>query len=161
MLRGGGVAFGPKPRSFKTGLNGKICDLAWRTALSYRYRQGELVVLGEGEEAEVPEWVSRGSRERWVRDLLRHNRFGHPDGRTLFVTGAVRERLFGSLQEEGRDARALEVGEVDVKDLLELGRVVVERGALERMFREHESDLAPSERLGAWERRMSVQVRGV
>ena len=41
MLRGGGVAFGPKPRDFSTKLPRKIYDLAWRTALSYRYRRGE------------------------------------------------------------------------------------------------------------------------
>lgn len=40
MLRGGGVAFGPKPRDMSTKLPRKIYDLAWRTALSYRYRRG-------------------------------------------------------------------------------------------------------------------------
>ena len=40
MLKGGGVAFGPKPRDFATGLNRRVYDLAWRIALSYRYRTG-------------------------------------------------------------------------------------------------------------------------
>ena len=156
MLRGGGAAFGPKPRSFATELPGKIYDLAWRTALSHRFRVGELVVLED--EAEIPVQISRGSRERWLRDLLRHNRMGHPDRRTLFVTSGVRERLFESLEREGREARALVVGDVDVKDLLELGRICVERGALERILRERESDLAPGERLRAWERRVRDEV---
>ena len=113
---------------------------------------GELVVLGD--EAEIPAQIYRGSRERWLRDLLRHNRMGHPDRRTLFVTDGVRERLFESLERDGKEARALEVRDVDVKDLLELGKVCVERAALERIFRERESDLAPGERLRAWERRV-------
>src|SRR5436305_4289693 len=45
MLRGGGVAFGPHPRDFSTKLPRKIYDLAWRTALSYRYKKGELIIL--------------------------------------------------------------------------------------------------------------------
>jgi large subunit ribosomal protein L4 len=152
MLKGGGVAFGPKPRSFKTGLPGKIYDLAWRTALSYRYRMGELIVLGE--EAEIPESIYWGSRGRWMRDLLRWNRMGHPDGRTLFVTSNIRERLFETLEEEGREARALEVGDVDVKDLLELGRVCVEKSALDEILRDRESDLTADMKLRAWEKRM-------
>src|SRR5947209_7237437 len=45
IRRGGGVAFGPHPRDFSTGLQRKVYDLAWRTALSYRYRKGELIIL--------------------------------------------------------------------------------------------------------------------
>lgn len=155
MLRGGGVAFGPKPRSFKTELPAKVYDSAWRTALSYRYRMGELVVL-EGE-AEIPEAVHWGSRERWLADMLLHNRMGKTDRRTLFVTSDVREKLFESLERDGRHASALMVGEVDVKALLETGKVCVERGALEEIFKRHESDLTPDLRLGAWERRIESE----
>lgn len=45
LRRGGGVSHGPKPRDFSTDLNRKVYDRAWRTALSYRYRRGELVVV--------------------------------------------------------------------------------------------------------------------
>ncbi|KAK3703457.1 54S ribosomal protein yml6, mitochondrial [Vermiconidia calcicola] len=168
MLKGGGVAFGPKPRDFSTRLQRAVYDLAWRTALSYRYARGELIVL-EGQPS-IPEEIHQDSRERWMRDLLRHHRMGHADGRTLFVTRYRSDSLWESLRGQkvygvgqrkvkdtvgdSRDARALTVEEVDVKDLLELGRVVVERGALERMLRGHESDLTPTQKLGAWRRMM-------
>ena len=148
------MAFGPKPRDFGTELPSKVYDLAWRIALSHRYKLGELLVLGD--EAEIPRRINQWSRERWLRDMLRWNRMGHPDGRTLFVSRERREGLFGTLESNGREARALEVGDVDVKDLLELGRVVVEREALEWMFRRHESDLAPGLRLRAWQGRNEV-----
>jgi len=149
MLRGGGVAFGPKPRDFGTKLPRKIYDLAWRTALSYRYRQGELLLLED--QAEIDN-VHQDSAERYVKDLLRYNKMGHADGRTLFVTLERRERLFGALEGEkmGREARALDVTDVDVKDLMELGRVVMEKQALEFLFEEHESDLVQQERLSTW-----------
>lgn len=155
MLKGGGVAFGPKPRDFSTGLPKKVYDLAWRTALSYRYRRGELLVTAGPVDVNTP----AEGRERYVKDMLQHHGFGHADGRTLFVAERARHALFGALRAEkmGREARALEVEDVDVKDLLELGRVVVERQALERMFREHESDLNPEMKLGAWEGMMAGQ----
>lgn len=45
MLRGGGRAFDKKARDFSTGLPKKMYDIAWRTALSYRYARGQLVVV--------------------------------------------------------------------------------------------------------------------
>ena len=145
MLRGGGVAFGPKPRSFKTGLQKKVYDMAWRTALSYRYKMGELLVV-DGE-AELD--VHRFSAERYLRDLLKANGMGSQYGRTLFVTLERRERLFEALAGEtmGKEGKAREVADVDVKNLLEMARVVVERGALEWMFAAHESDLPMAQRV--------------
>ncbi|KAK0248851.1 54S ribosomal protein yml6, mitochondrial [Friedmanniomyces endolithicus] len=151
MLRGGGVAFGPHPRDFSTGLQRKVYDLAWRTALSYRYRQGELILI-EGD-VEL-EGVHENSAERYLKDLLKYNRMGHEHGRTLFVTRNIREGLYTALEGEhmGKEARAKDCADVDVKDLLELGRVVMERSALEYILGKHEEDLAPEEKLHAWSR---------
>jgi len=44
MLRGGGVAFGPKPRDFATDLPRKVRMLGMRIALSSRLREGALGV---------------------------------------------------------------------------------------------------------------------
>lgn len=150
------MAFGPKPRNFGTELPRKFYDLAWRTALSYRYRMGELVVLDH--EAEIPHTLHPGSRERWMADLLLQNRMGKSNRRTLFVTEGVRERLFECLEQDGRHASAREVEDVDVKALLEGGRVCVEKSALDAILREHESDLTPDQKLKAWERRVETEV---
>lgn len=45
MLRGGAVAHGPKPRDFKTELPRKVRELALRSALSARLREGMLHVV--------------------------------------------------------------------------------------------------------------------
>jgi large subunit ribosomal protein L4 len=156
MLRGGGVAFGPKPRNFATELNRKLYDLAWRTALSYRYLRGELLVVEN--EAEIPERIHKESRERWLGDMLLHNHMGKTDRRTLFVTAGMRERLFECLEKDGRHASAREVGDVDVKALLEGGKVCVEKRALDAILKEHESDLTPDQKLKAWEQRVLREV---
>ncbi|KAL1590259.1 hypothetical protein WHR41_01063 [Cladosporium halotolerans] len=139
MLKGGGVAFGPKPRDFSTELPKKIYHRAFRTAISYRYSKGELIVVDGDIEIDVAD----GSLERYMRDFLAWQNMGRGGGRTLFVTLDRRENLFTALEGEnmGRHARALEVDYVDVKDMLELGRVVIEKAALEAMFLEYQSDV--------------------
>ncbi|KAH0551797.1 hypothetical protein GP486_006985 [Trichoglossum hirsutum] len=134
MLRGGGVAFGPKPRDFSTELPRKLYDLAWRTALSYRYRKGELVVVEDGAEIDHP-------KTRFVKDIFELNHLGNADGRSLVITGSFRPNLFRALRHAGEDGRALMEREVDVKDLLEMGRIIIEKGALDKILSDHQSDL--------------------
>lgn len=45
LLRKGGVAHGPKPRDFSTKLNRRVRELALRSALSLRWRSGDLHVV--------------------------------------------------------------------------------------------------------------------
>ena len=134
MLRGGGKSFGPHPRDFSTDLPRKVYDLAWRTALSYRYRKGELIICEDGMEIEHP-------KTRYVKSIFEHNHWGNENGRTLVVTGSFRRNLFRALRYAGEDGRVLTREEVDVKDLLEHGRVVIEKGALDWILEEHQSDL--------------------
>ncbi|ORY71955.1 50S ribosomal protein L4 [Pseudomassariella vexata] len=152
ILRGGGKVFGPKPRDFGTKLNKKVYDLAWRTALSYRYRRGELVVCDDGMELDLPEEFKGmvgeledelvdGFRAKWVKQVLDRNEWGRSSGRSTFITGARRNDLFDALDLVPKYGRALDVENVDVKDLLETGRLVVERAALKELIARHQSDL--------------------
>ncbi|KAI1758561.1 ribosomal protein L4 [Hypoxylon sp. FL1150] len=159
MLRGGGKPFGPRPRDFATRINRKVYDLAWRTALSYRYRRGELIVCADGLELPLPEEfdalvaaadadgeplsteLQRAFKAKWARQVLDANEWGRSCGRSTFVTTTYRENLFEALDEVPNYGRALDVQDVDVKDLLETGRLVVEREALREMIDSHQSDL--------------------
>ncbi|KAI0840048.1 ribosomal protein L4 [Hypoxylon sp. FL0890] len=154
MLRGGGKVFGPKPRDFGTKITRKVYDLAWRTALSYRYRRGELVVCQDGMELPLPdeftalvaggelqEDLQRSFKARWVRQVLDANEWGRRNGRSTFITTDYRENLYEALNEEPNYGRALDIEDVDVKDLLETGRLVVEREALKELIQRHQSDL--------------------
>ena len=134
MLRGGGVAFGPHPRDFSTKLPRKIYDLAWRTALSYRYRRGELIIVADGVEIEMKE-------PRWIKKIMERNGWGNADGRSLIVTSTERPNLFQALAGAGEDGRVKAVSDVDVKDLLELGRLIIEKTALDGILTNHSSDL--------------------
>jgi large subunit ribosomal protein L4 len=109
-------------------------DLAWRTALSYRYRKGELVICEDGMEIE-------SARGDYLRQVFAHNHWGNEDGRSLVITTNPRERLFMAMRNAGEDGRAQAEPTVDVKDLLELGRIIIEKSALDKMLQEHQSDL--------------------
>jgi large subunit ribosomal protein L4 len=155
LRKGGGKTFGPKPRDFGTSLNKKVYDLAWRTALSYRYRRGELIVCQDGMELPMPQefeaLVQRGEvageelidgfRARWVRQVLDRNEWGKPSGRSTFITETRRENLFSALDLAHTYGKALDVNDVDVKDLLENKRLIIERSALKEMIERHQSDL--------------------
>ncbi|KAH6680215.1 50S ribosomal protein-like protein L4 [Halenospora varia] len=134
MLKGGGKSFGPHPRDFSTELPRKMYDLAWRTALSWRYRKGDLIVCEDGMDIEYP-------KSRYVKQIFEHNRWGKPDGRSLLITQDFRTNLYQALEDAGDDGRVQQVDDVDVKDLLELGRIIIEKSALDQILREHQSDL--------------------
>ncbi|KAI2643363.1 ribosomal protein L4/L1 family protein [Xylaria nigripes] len=164
LRRGGGKVFGPKPRDFGTHITRKVYDLAWRTALSYRYRRGELIVCQDGMELPLPTEfeallqsegmrdsgasLEAGFRAKWVKQVLENNDWGRKAGRSTFITSSARNNLFEALDLVPNWGRALEANDVDVKDLLETGRIIVERSALLQMLEQHESDIIPSKHAG-------------
>ena len=141
MLRKGGVAFGPKPRDFSTKLPRKIYDLAWRTALSYRYRRGELMIVQKFSDEAVTGW-------RWMKKVMDWNGLGKPRG-SMFITRRAPGKIETALW-SGKDQPAHIPGiakaeeEVDVKDLLKFGRLVIEKRALDSILKAHSSDIVTS-----------------
>ncbi|KAH8724163.1 ribosomal protein L4 domain-containing protein [Phaeosphaeriaceae sp. PMI808] len=134
MLRGGGVAFGPRPRDFATGLQKKVYDLAWRTALSYRFRKGELIIVDNAMEIESPS-------TKLLEDIFTHHKKILGKGRSLLVTLEERPLLEDALGQMDRGQQTLTWEEVDVKNLLELSRVIIERDALYNILLSHQEDL--------------------
>lgn len=133
-IKGGGVAFGPHPRDFSTGLPRKIYDLAWRTALSYRYRRGQLVVLENGIEIEMNE-------PRWLAQIMTWNHLGQGDGGSLLVARDLEENIFQAFSGVEGHGRLKSEEDVDVKDLLKAGRIMIEKRSLDALLRKHSSDL--------------------
>lgn len=94
---------------------------------------------------DVAEGLRGGLQEaylaRYMRGVLSALGLGRADGRTLFVTGDRRDRLYQAMEQIPREGRALDLDDVDVKDLLETGKVVMERSVLKEMILRHQSDL--------------------
>ena len=149
IRRGGGVAHGPKPRDFSTELQRKVYDKAWRTALSYRYRKDELMIV------ENNITLPQGAGAHFMDNFFHAWQYGKGHGRSLFVVDSVKEKFGGTMKQLGQHGLVKDVEDVDVKDLLELGRIFIERKALDSLLMAHSSDIASEVSL-EWARR---QVR--
>lgn len=115
MLRGGGVAFGPKPRDFSTKLPRKVIHLGLRVALSARLREGRMGI--------VPTMVWPGVKT--ARFDMRIRQLGWD--KTLFVTGE--ERIPDGLERSTRAIRNIDVKlakDITIYDILRWRRIVMD-----------------------------------
>ena len=135
IRRGGGVAHGPHPRDFSTDLPGKVYDQAWRIALSYRYQRGELIVIDN--EITIPPWSSPFLLE----NIITRNGWGTKTGRSTFITKTVDDGFFAKVEKLHKYATIRDLADVDVKNLLETERLIIERQALDQILKEHSRDL--------------------
>ena len=104
--RHGGIAFGPKPRSFKQALPKRIRRLAIRSALSAKVEDGDIRVV-QGLNLEAP-------RTRVVKDMLESMNFHRG---ALLVTGAPDRNLLLSARNLPK-AKALPADYLNVADLM-------------------------------------------
>ncbi|ETN44818.1 50S ribosomal protein L4 [Cyphellophora europaea CBS 101466] len=135
IRRGGGVAHGPKPRDFSTELPRKVYDKAWRTALSYRYRKGELVIV-DGSIQTMP-----GQTARFLANWFEANQWGKGFGRSLLIKQKIPQQFKQAMAMVGKHGLVKDVEDVDVKDMLETGRVVIEKSVLDMLLLAHSSDI--------------------
>jgi large subunit ribosomal protein L4 len=118
---GGGVVFGPHPRSYRMDMPRKQRRLALRSALSAKAQDGGLVVL-EAFALEAPQ-------TRAVTALLRTVDAGK---RVLVVLGSHNEML----EKSARNIAEVQVtlaGNLSVRDLLMAETVIVTRDAIEHI----------------------------
>ncbi|KAL3460355.1 ribosomal protein L4 domain-containing protein [Aspergillus heterothallicus] len=136
IRKGGGVAFGPHPRDFSTGLPAKMYDQAWRIALSYRFKRGQLIIIDN--EIDIPS----DATPHLIKEIFKINRWGREYGRSTLITTKESPRLVDAVSEVGEHAKILSKDDVDVKDLLETGRLIMEKRALDRLLSEHSRDIS-------------------
>ena len=120
MLRGGGVAFGPRPRDFSTKLPRKVIQMGMRVALSAKLKEKAFGLV------EKHDWPSGKTKPL-------ANRIDHLGWRkTLLVTG---ERQFPvGLERAGRNLAMVGMSTADkltVYDLLKWQRVVMDISAVD------------------------------
>ncbi|KAG2154780.1 ribosomal protein L4 [Suillus clintonianus] len=140
MLRGGGVAFGPKPRDFSTKLNRKIIQMGMRVALTMKLREQRLGVL------QRINWWSH----KTATLSSRLEGLGWRTG-TLFVTGE--SEVPARMRLASRNLRGIEcrtVADLVVYDIVKWRRVVLDLAAvnaLERALGKGLLEISDSERV--------------
>ena len=118
---GGGIVFGPTPRSYRQEMPRKQRRLALRSALAAKAQDGQISVLGSFE-LDTP-------RTRTVVELLRTIEAG---ARVLVVLGSHNELLERSARNLA-EVRVILAANLSVRDLLTADTVLMTRDALEHV----------------------------
>ena len=103
---GGGVALGPKPRSYKQKVNKKMVQLALRSALSDRAAEGRVAV--------VESWSFTGPKTKEAKAALTALGF---EGKVLLVVSRDDELAYKSFRNLP-DVQVLVAGELNPYDIL-------------------------------------------
>ncbi len=121
LWRKGGTVFGPQPRSYEYQLPKKVEKGALRAALAQRLRDGAVIV--------VDALSVGGIKTKAAADLLK--RIG-VDGKALLVDVKPDEKLSLSVRNL-TGVRLVASGRVSARDVMNTGRVVLTRAAIERL----------------------------
>ncbi len=119
--RGGGKAFGPKPRSHAIGLPKKVRALALRHALSTKAKAGELVVL---DQAVAPEGKTKTLRARFEKLGLTN---------ALFIDGNDLDDGFARAARNIPNIDVLPVVGINVYDILRRKKLVLTKAAVDAL----------------------------
>jgi large subunit ribosomal protein L4 len=119
--RGGGKAFGPKPRSHAIGLPKKVRALALRHALSAKAKAGEIVVLDAAHSAD--------GKTQNLRDRLAKLNWGN----VLIIDGATIEPTFARAARNIPNIDLLPVQGINVYDILRRRKLVLTKAAVEAL----------------------------
>jgi len=129
--RGGGVAFGPTPRSYRQELPRKVRALARRSAFNSKALSEKIAVI-ERFELEAP-------KTRLVAQLL--SRMDLNGRKYLLLTDGINESLVRSARNLP-NVRVLPFVQASVYDVLNNGHLVIEKAALEAVASEAETEVA-------------------
>lgn len=121
IFRGGGVAFGPQPRSHEIKLPKKVRKLGLKSALSAKRAAGELVVLTE---AKLAEPKTRGLAERLAK-------LGWSD--VLIVDGAEFDANLARAARNLPGVQLLPSAGANVYDILRRDLLVLTTAAVEQL----------------------------
>jgi large subunit ribosomal protein L4 len=121
QFRGGGKAFGPKPRSHAIELPKKVRALALRHALSAKAKAGEVVVL---DKASSTDGKTKGLKQAFDKLELTN---------ALIIDGAEIEAGFARAARNIPNIDVLPVQGINVYDILRRKRLVLTKAALEAL----------------------------
>ena len=144
--RGGGVAHGPKPRSYKQRTPKKMIRLALRSALSDRASDGKVLV--------VDEWAFEVPRTKDALEVLGSlglRTAGERDERILIVVDPIDENTWKSFRNLGERVQLVTPNELNTYDILVNDWLVFSKATLERAVTRFGDKPATEESAGAAE----------
>ncbi|HKL08718.1 MAG TPA: 50S ribosomal protein L4 [Bacteroidales bacterium] len=127
IFRGGGRAFGPRPRDYSFKLNKKVKQLARKSALSYKANNNNIKVL-ENFNFEVPK----------TKELVNlRNNLGVADKKVLLVLSEQNKNIYLSSRNL-QDVKVVNVSDINTYDIVNASVVLFVENSIEplhKMFR--------------------------
>ena len=119
--RGGGVVFGPTPRSYKFKLNRKVRRLALKSALTYKARENGIVVV---------ENIELSSNK--TKDFIKLLEDLKVTGKTLIVVKELTDNLILASRNLS-NVKVIESHEINTYDVLNYNNVVITEEAVKML----------------------------
>lgn len=122
IFRGGGRAFGPRPRNYGIRLNKKVRKLARRSAFSDLAINGNLMI--------VEDFSFDQPKTREFVNVL--NSLQVSEGKSLLITGSTETEVFLSSRNLPK-SKVVSVEELSIYDLLSANKVLLSESAVEKI----------------------------
>lgn len=122
LFKGGGTIFGPKPRTYKIGLNKKVKNLARKSALSYRMKESAVSVM-EQVSMDAPKTSS-------LKAIVDNMELGN--NKVLFVTADYNTNLYLSARNLPKQ-RVMCADDLSTYDILNCTNLVLMDGSAEKL----------------------------
>ncbi len=122
LFNGGGRVFGPQPRDYSFKLNKKLKTLARKSALSYKAKDSNIIVLEDFNF----ESVKTKSYVQLIADLNATNE------KTLLVLGAANNNVYLSSRNL-KKAKVITADQLNTYDVLNAGKLLLTAGAVKTL----------------------------
>ncbi len=122
LFKGGGRVFGPKPRNYGFKLNTKQKQLARKSALSYKAKEGAITVL-EDISFDAPQ-------TKKYTEIL--NNLGASDKKSLLVLSDSNKNVYLSSRNL-KGAKVVTASQINTYDLMNASSVILAEGSIEKI----------------------------
>jgi len=122
IFRGGGTAFGPRPKSYSFKLNKKVKQLARKSALSYKARENGIVV--------VEDFNMEAPKTKEIVNMKSNLQIA--DKKSLFVLPAENNNIYLSSRNL-RDVSVVLASELNTYNILNAKSVVLLEGSVKKI----------------------------
>lgn len=119
--RHGGVALGPKPRSYRFSLNKKVRQLAMKSALSCKVIDNEMIVVD-----------AITTNEFKTKNMVNMLKAIGAEDKTLIVLDSVDTKVIKSANNIA-NVKTTQVNTLNVYDILNCNKFVIVKGAVEKL----------------------------
>jgi len=119
--RHGGIALGPKPRSYRTSLNKKVKQLAIKSALSCKVLDNEMIVVD-----------AITTDEFKTKNMVNMLKAIGADTKTLIVLDSADKKVIKSASNIEK-VKTTQVNTLNVYDILNCNKFVIVKGAVEKL----------------------------